>query len=159
SAKHSDHLPTVDGWRAVAILLVLAYHSSLSLNAHSRLFGYGRMGVDLFFAISGFLITYRLITEYQSSGRIALKNFYIRRVFRILPPAFLYLSVIALLTMFGVLRVRSTGILAAVFFLTNYVNPAISDFSFVAHFWSLSVEEHFYLLWPGALKSVGVRFG
>lgn len=120
---------------------------------------YGSLGVDLFFGISGLLITFRLISERKTNGRISLKNFYVRRALRILPAALTYLFVITILTATGVFSVHPYDILAATFFLTNYLQPTLPYFWYVGHFWSLSVEEHFYLLWPSSLRLAGARFG
>lgn len=95
SPAAGGYLPTLDGWRAIAILGVMVAHgtaasfgaggafANASLYALSR---YGAMGVDVFFGISGFLICSRLIAEHRARGRINLKGFYIRRFFRIPPP-------------------------------------------------------------------------
>jgi len=153
------YLPTIDGWRGVAILLVLCCHLSLPWSWFRAVHGYGRFGVDLFFGISGLLITYRLISEHEASGRISLRHFYARRGWRILPAAFAYLTIVLLLNVAGVLHVRGVEVLAGAFFFTNYINPSVPYFWYVGHFWSLSVEEHFYLLWPGLLKLSKPKFG
>ncbi len=114
----------------------------------SRAIGYvaghlGALGVGVFFAISGYLIT-TLLLEDQN-----LRGFYIRRVFRILPPAYLYLIVVAIAE-----PLRHGELASAAFFYSNYW----ADRSwYTAHFWSLSMEEHFYLLWPVLLAGLGVR--
>ena len=158
-SERLGYLPTIDGWRAVAILLVVFCHLTLPWSWFSELHDYGKLGVDLFFGISGLLITSRLISEHEATSRICLKKFYLRRAFRILPAAFAYLMVVALLTAAGVFRVHPVDLLAGVFFFANYVHPTLPYFWYVGHFWSLSVEEHFYILWPGSLRVVGVRFG
>ena len=96
------YLPTLDGWRAIAIFAVIVDHASglefqtrfPTLVSVTRL---GPNGVSLFFAISGFLICSRLLEEHASTGRISLSGFYIRRASRILPPAMMYLVIICLL--------------------------------------------------------------
>ena len=80
-------LPTLDGWRAVAIAMVLFCHVRLPGEFLAGASPYGAVGVHVFFAISGFLITYRLIEEADGTGTVSLRQFYIRRAFRILPPA------------------------------------------------------------------------
>lgn len=139
--------------------MVLCCHISLPWNWFSEWHDYGKLGVDLFFGISGLLITSRLISERKIAGQISLKHFYLRRAFRILPAAFAYLIVICLLTVLGVFRVHPLDLLAGVFFFANYVHPTLPYFWYVGHFWSLSVEEHFYILWPGSLRLAGLRFG
>jgi peptidoglycan/LPS O-acetylase OafA/YrhL len=132
---------------------------TLPWRAFTAIHLYGKLGVDLFFGISGLLITSRLISERKAHGRISLKNFYVRRACRILPAALTYLFVITALTASGVLAVHPYDILAATFFLTNYLPPTLPYFWYVGHFWSLSVEEHFYLLWPSSFRLAGIRFG
>jgi peptidoglycan/LPS O-acetylase OafA/YrhL len=154
----SRPLPTLDGWRGIAILAVLCAHIRWPIPAMVRLGQYGAMGVHLFFALSGFLITTRLIEERQSAGRVDWTNFYIRRAFRILPPAFLYLAAIAVLGLGLHAIPTSWGQLAAsAFFYRNYYSSMIPEPRYTAHFWSLAVEEHFYFLWPLVLRLAGWR--
>lgn len=147
-------IPTLDGLRAVAILIVMvshAFHDNPSLVI-------GRMGVLIFFALSGYLITTRLLSEYAKTGSISLRDFYLRRAFRILPPAVTYLAVLALLTALAIVVCSASTIWGALLFCVNYMR--LDDMSWRAgHFWSLSVEEHFYLLWPLALITFGVSRG
>lgn len=109
----------------------------------------GGMGVALFFAISGYLITALLLEEQDRWGRISLRGFYVRRAFRILPPAYLYLLVVAIAE-----PLRSGELASAAFFYSNYWAERSW---YTAHFWSLSMEEHFYLLWPVLLVCLGMR--
>ncbi len=147
------YLPTLDGWRAIAIALVLFTHTHLPGNALHQIAPYGAMGVHLFFAISGLLITNRLLEE-----RNSLRTFYLRRAFRILPAAFSYLAVLCLLGFVaGWIPLNTGQVLASAFFYRNYyVLPAAQSW-YTGHYWSLSVEEHFYLLWPGLLLWLGTR--
>lgn len=145
------YIPTLDGWRAVAILLVLTHHLGTAFFGQERYWSssptrFGVIGVPIFFGLSGFLITALLLQEFQFERRISLRSFYLRRCFRILPPLFVYLF--ALL----VLGLIATGIelLSSVFFFRNYV-PGFSGGLYTLHLWSLSVEEHFYVLWPVGL--------
>jgi peptidoglycan/LPS O-acetylase OafA/YrhL len=147
----SSYVPTLDGWRAVAILGVLLCHAA---NRGSVL-ELGELGVTLFFGISGFLITHRMMRERDGSGRLSLRNFYVRRAFRILPPALVYLAVVLLLGRLGVLATTGAEVLACLAFARNYVTAGFSWYT--AHFWSLSVEEHFYLLWPALFVLAGHR--
>lgn len=151
----SGYLPTLDGWRAIAVGMVLLNHAGLPPAHHvGFLSGLGALGVDLFFAISGILICSRLLEEERVWGRIGLKGFYIRRTFRIFPPAYLYLGAVALLTLVRVLPAAWPAWSSATIFLRNYFTTFVGDTDagrFTGHFWSLAVEEHFYLLLPGLL--------
>jgi peptidoglycan/LPS O-acetylase OafA/YrhL len=143
-----SYIPTLDGWRAVAIIGVLLCHAF----DQESIFNLGELGVMLFFGISGFLITNRMLRECEKTGRLSLRNFYIRRVFRILPPAFFYLAVVYLLGRLGVISSTGKEILACIFFVRNYVTGLGW---YTSHFWSLSVEEHFYLIWPAIFVLAG----
>jgi peptidoglycan/LPS O-acetylase OafA/YrhL len=158
----SGYIPTLDGWRAIAIITVLLAHIP-PLPLPGRV-GHkvavllwtngGTRGVDIFFAISGLLICSRLLDEEVRVGHISLKNFYVRRAFRILPPAVLFLLVLALLHVFGPIQLSRVDWLASLLFFRNYTvdlsRPTLSWW-FTSHFWSLSVEEQFYLLFPALL--------
>jgi peptidoglycan/LPS O-acetylase OafA/YrhL len=158
------YIPTLDGWRAVAILAVMASHAGHSYSAESGRenifdrFASGTHGVNLFFALSGLLITSRLLEEWDTNGRVSLKRFYTRRAFRILPPALLYLGVVSLLGALGLLPVVWSEFVAAALFFRNYLpvilGPNGAGF-FTSHYWSLGVEEHFYLFWPALLLLAG----
>jgi peptidoglycan/LPS O-acetylase OafA/YrhL len=143
------YLPTLDGWRAIAVALVLACHavgpSSTWRDAS------GALGVSIFFGISGYLICTRLLEERLRSGRISLRKFYIRRAFRILPPAFAYLAFVAVLMLAGVIKVSYRELAASAFFFRNYTPGNW----YTSHFWSLAVEEHFYFFFPALLIVVG----
>jgi peptidoglycan/LPS O-acetylase OafA/YrhL len=153
----SGYIPTLDGWRAVAILLVMISHALHSyardLPAESWLdhVSTGTHGVNLFFGISGLLITSRLVDEWNRHGRISLRGFYVRRVFRILPAALLVLVCVGALGMAGLLPVARSELVASLFFYRNYLPALLAPDGtgfFTAHYWSLAVEEHFYLVWP-----------
>ena len=147
-----SHLPTLDGWRAVAIAIVVTSHDSLhTLGSASTawLRANGRVGVDIFFALSGLLICTRLLAEEQRSGSIELRSFYTRRFFRIQPAAWMYLIVTSLLMIAGVLERAFPGVLSALLLVRNYLPLTFPTRDwYTAHFWSLAVEEHFYLLLP-----------
>jgi peptidoglycan/LPS O-acetylase OafA/YrhL len=153
-------IPTLDGWRAVAILSVVMHHAVTSFYAsetdyygHSLAI-YGAFGVDIFFALSGLLITKLLLDESQETGGISLRGFYIRRAFRILPP---YMLLLGGITIAGLWKSRAE-IVGCLLFFRNYV-PDASVGRWTQHLWSLAVEEHFYLLWPGLLVLCGVKRG
>jgi peptidoglycan/LPS O-acetylase OafA/YrhL len=158
SDTNKRHIPTLDGWRAIAILLVLWAHQGNVFYAtpeaylHGGLFYFGTWGVPIFFGLSGLLITKLLLEEHAVTGRIDLRAFYIRRCFRILPPLFVFLAVVG----FAGLWQSRNELLSAVFFYRNYL-PWQAGSWYTGHLWSLSVEEHFYLFWPALLVWAGVR--
>ena len=145
-------IPSLDGVRAISILLVIASHLSLPLRVLDRI-DYGRLGVLIFFVISGFLITTLLLKEREATGRISIRNFYTRRFFRIVPAYYTFLLVMALLIPTGRIRASFADILPAATFSTDYFSVGDA----LIHSWSLSVEEQFYLLWPVALVLLGLR--
>ncbi|HEY2155657.1 MAG TPA: acyltransferase [Isosphaeraceae bacterium] len=156
------YIPTLDGWRAVAILWVMLFHDGRQLFLPGgvmpsaplyRFAQAGHLGVDIFFAISGFLICSRLIDERRRNGRIDLGGFYIRRCFRIMPPYYVFLAILGLLSLIGGGVVGGREYLSCLGFARNYLNTAGSPTEglYTSHFWSLAVEEHFYLIWPGLL--------
>ena len=149
------YLPTLDGWRAVAIVMVLMNHDNIHHFAgFSNVWFHvnGGIGVELFFALSGILICTRLLAEERARGSISLRSFYIRRVFRIQPVALVYLGVLTLLMLTGVLDRGFGGVVFALLLVRNYLpmHPIPVDW-YTGHFWSLAVEEHFYLLLPAIL--------
>ena len=161
--KRSGYLPSLDGWRAIAILSVICYHDRVHqfwIFTTSLIHQYGDLGVDLFFAISGVLICSRLLEEERMTGGISLKGFYIRRLFRICPPAWLYLMAYVVLSLFHLLPVDVGGVLASFLMVRNFWVGVAGDVPrtwYTIHFWSLSVEEHFYLILPSLLLFVKRR--
>ncbi|HUB05581.1 MAG TPA: acyltransferase [Myxococcales bacterium] len=158
-----DHLPTLDGWRAIAVLLVMASHLVFNAGfpgprtATMELIrqGTGQVGVSLFFGLSGLLITTRLVAEWEAVGATVLRPFYIRRFFRIIPAAYLVLIGVTLLGWIGAAPFSWKGLASAALFVTNYTKGR--DAPPVGFFWSLCVEEHFYLLFPTFLILLGPR--
>jgi peptidoglycan/LPS O-acetylase OafA/YrhL len=108
----------------------------------------GATGVFIFFVISGYLITSLLLREQETRGSISLRGFYFRRAMRILPPLYLYVGVLLLLGWAGRLAIYKLDIISALFFFHDY---ALSMMWSLEHFWSLSIEEQFYLIWPFVL--------
>jgi peptidoglycan/LPS O-acetylase OafA/YrhL len=164
SRPSKDYRPTLDGWRAIAILLVMFEHAGGALFYPGARFAnstwyaislHGTFGVDVFFGISGLLICGRLLDESEKTGGISLRSFYIRRVFRIIPPAFAYLLTVGLLSIAGLIIVSPREWLSSLFFSRNYIIMAPGTGWYTGHFWSLAVEEHFYLIWPAALLTLG----
>ena len=147
----SGYVPVLDGLRALSIGLVLVSHL-LIFDVHPdwvyRLgIACGATGVSVFFVISGYLITSLLLREEDRAGRINLKNFYARRFLRIFPAAYTFLAVILLLKLAGVIDVNWHSYLASLFYVRNLIGSGHET----GHLWSLSIEEQFYLLWPGLL--------
>jgi peptidoglycan/LPS O-acetylase OafA/YrhL len=94
-SRTAGYLPTLDGWRTISIVSVMLCHDRLHQAgplSTGWFYLHGQLGVDVFFAISGLLICSRLLNEEQAKGRIGLRNFYVRRAFRILPPAAFFLA-------------------------------------------------------------------
>ena len=153
------NIPTLDGWRALAILMVTFNHASKSLwsdNAQIMVMTqYGALGVDVFFALSGLLITKLLLEEQKRTGGIHLKAFYIRRCFRVLIPCYCY---VAFLFLFSLFQSR-LELWSSVLFFRNYISGAAYEGRYTSHLWSLAIEEHFYLLWPPLLVLVTVKYG
>jgi peptidoglycan/LPS O-acetylase OafA/YrhL len=139
--------PALDGVRAVAILAVLARHSGL-LPA-------GYLGVDIFFALSGFLITSLLVEEYAATGTIALRLFYARRALRLLPALLgllIVCTIVHLATLppeWGPLALQQAAVV--LFYVANWAWAIGLPLGLYSHAWSLAIEEQFYVLWPLAL--------
>jgi peptidoglycan/LPS O-acetylase OafA/YrhL len=147
----TGYLPSLDGWRALAIVGVLFAHDlpwSIWGFSNGLLLALGGFGVNLFFAISGILITTRILEEERACGAFNIKGFYLRRICRIQPAAMAYLVVIGLLMLFRVIEGRWSYWLAGLLMYENFVwHPSTVPFSlYEGHFWSLAVEEHFYIL-------------
>src|SRR6266516_2983488 len=142
SRPSSGRIPGLDGIRAVSIILVLFAHVADHISPYAP---YGGFGVESFFVLSGFLITYLLCSEENRHGLISLPSFYARRALRILPPALLFIAFASMLGLVGLASVTSTEPLYAAFFVRNLMPNGGQH---LGHFWSLAIEEQFYLLWP-----------
>jgi peptidoglycan/LPS O-acetylase OafA/YrhL len=148
--RRLGHVPALDGLRGIAILLVLSFHSG-----HAR---GGWLGVDLFFVLSGFLITSLLVSEWASTGAISLPAFYRRRALRLLP------ALLTMLAAYGAfalatesraqMRDTAVSVLLGLTYTTNIHNYFVAggapDWA-LQHLWTLATEEQFYLLWPPIL--------
>lgn len=158
---HGRHIPSLDGVRGLAILMVLGSHLFASNSAMSgpvvRLvgdfLGYGLFGVDLFFVLSGFLITGVLVDSLD--GADFFKNFYARRALRIFPLYYGVLLVLLVLTPILALHWRGMGWLF-VFYVQTLRPHTLGNFTpgrgiGLNHFWSLAIEEQFYLVWPAVV--------
>lgn len=138
------YLPQLDGLRAVAVALVIAIHADKSL----RMPG-GFVGVDIFFVLSAFLITGLLVREWEKSDQIDIGRFYLRRALRLMPPFLMMLAVyVAAAPLLWPGHPHLRDALIAGLYLSDYAIPLIQAPVYLAHTWSLAVEEQFYLLWP-----------
>jgi peptidoglycan/LPS O-acetylase OafA/YrhL len=147
------YVPALDGIRAVAIILVLLYH------AHIEPFHGGFIGVDIFFVVSGFLITALLMEEHAHFGAVLYKNFLLRRARRLLPALIVLLAVIGLwASLFSQRNLEQfqRDVAPAVFYASNWWQIFWNDIPYFAstdppllrHMWSLAVEEQWYIFWP-----------
>lgn len=164
-----QYRPDIDGLRAIAVTLVVAYHAGIPG------FEFGFIGVDVFFVISGYLITNLLIRELESSGSISLLSFYGRRVRRLMPAMVVVLTSslvlgYVLLTPIGQQQSLAESAIASIAFFANYYFIATTGGYFdgptdqvpLLHMWSLSVEEQFYAVWPVLLiasAAIARRYG
>jgi peptidoglycan/LPS O-acetylase OafA/YrhL len=145
-AKEHFYIPCLDGIRALAVLLVIVAHSGFEK------FVPGGLGVTVFFFLSGFLITTLLRMENARAGTISIRDFYLRRIFRIQPPMYVTIVIICLLAWLHVLDgpLKWKPIALTCLFFTNYIG--IWGFGMppegLQNLWSLAVEEHFYLVFP-----------
>ncbi|MEO5951915.1 MAG: acyltransferase, partial [Chloroflexia bacterium] len=148
--------PALDGLRGVFILFVLTVHGGVPFMQGAAL------GVDGFFALSGFLITTLLLQEWRQNGSISLKRFYIRRALRLWPALFVMLGVFGLLTLLAIRGEGATatwrGILLSSLYSSNLDTVIFKDYTIglglMSHTWSLALEEQFYLLWPIVLMGL-----
>ena len=152
-SRSTAYLPAIDGLRALAVTAVFAYHFNPALVPG------GYLGVDLFFVISGYLITLGLIEEHAATGQIGLRHFWLRRAKRLIPAVgALVLAMLALTALTDPVRLSTlrSEALATFVYVTNWYfvfreQPyfeTIGQPSVLRHLWSLAVEEQFYLIWP-----------
>jgi peptidoglycan/LPS O-acetylase OafA/YrhL len=139
------YIPALDGIRGISILAVMAFHTGLLRG--------GFLGVDLFFVLSGFLITSLLIEEYDRSLSVSLKNFYLRRALRLGPALLLFLTVFSALSVLVLSAVEArrnvVEALISLFYVSNWAKAfSIHAPQVLVHTWSLSIEEQFYVVWP-----------
>lgn len=155
----------IDGWRGISVLMVILGHlfayranklyplealDATGLPIGSKILAIagslGTLGVCFFFMISGYLITTLLRSEESKRGCVSLKAFYVRRIFRIMPAFYAYVLVVYLLGRAGVILIDDSAVLRSSLYVCNFAGFACSWW--LAHSWSLAVEEQFYLVWP-----------
>ena len=147
------HQPALDGVRGLAVAAVLGFHLEIGWLSG------GYLGVSVFFTLSGYLITSLLVTEHERAGFIDLPAFYQRRARRLIPAGLLVLGAVAVLALVDVVQTRTTfrrDVVASMFQVLNWTrlfgNQSYADLfaapSPVDHYWSLGIEEQFYVLWP-----------
>jgi peptidoglycan/LPS O-acetylase OafA/YrhL len=160
------YLSGLNGLRAIAALAVLFSHITgelTSFGLNSFVFGkhpdgtpkatlLAGFGVTIFFALSGFLITYLLLQEYKATNSINIRNFYIRRVLRIWPLYYLYLGLSLVTLILFNIDFEGSFILYYVFLASNVPFILAQSTPFLGHYWSLGVEEQFYSFWPWIVK-------
>ena len=146
------YLPGLDGMRAIAVIGVMVYHAN-----HTWLSG-GFLGVEVFFVISGYLITLLLVAEKERTGRVSLRKFWMRRARRLLPALYVMMGALAVYMVFFDRRPMGAtrgDFVAGLLYVSNWFQiwvgqsyTAAEAFSPLRHLWSLAVEEQFYLVWP-----------
>ena len=153
-----SRIPSLDGWRAISILMVLGGHCKVVAGfpeqlKHGFLWPFaGDLGVRFFFTISGLLITWLLLQEERKTGGINLKHFYLRRALRILPVYFAFLGVAFILQLTTPFHQSNIIWASDLTFTANFCQQIQNEKAWTTgHLWSLSTEEQFYLLWPGLL--------
>jgi peptidoglycan/LPS O-acetylase OafA/YrhL len=153
-SSDSAVIPSLDGLRAISILIVLVSHA-----------GYGSvvpggLGVTIFFFLSGYLITTLLMDENDRSGQIDIKKFYLRRAFRLFPPLLVTLVIAYSLVRLGLLGggISWAGVLAQLLYFANYYglffDPGNTTAAGTSILWSLAVEEHFYMIYPAIMAGL-----
>lgn len=149
--QNLGYIASLDGLRAIAVLMVMLVHANFKFGLN------GGLGVSVFFALSGFLITTLLLEEYKKNGTISFKGFYIRRTMRLFPPLYVMLLLVLVYACFFRTGLEQQNIfqdiISAGLYLYNiawYWGWSVKEI-LLYHTWSLGVEEQFYLLWPFVL--------
>ena len=157
-----EHVQSLDGLRGAAVILVLLSHSEIlapqgltGITFIDHFFRGGYLGVDIFFVLSGFLITSLLLNEHEAHSKIYLLRFYGRRFLRLLPALSFLLLLYSIITVLDGKEFSSIslGIWASLFYYLNwqYVFSFPRSFGDLGYLWSLSIEEQFYIVWPAIL--------
>jgi peptidoglycan/LPS O-acetylase OafA/YrhL len=155
-------IASLDGIRGVSILLVILGHLSLRPDVVKvfRLYDWvgdlGNLGVRIFFVISGFIITHLLIKEYEATGTVSLKKFYIRRSLRIFPAFYFFIIIMFILRKANLIGVSNDTFIRSATYTVNYMSVPERGW-YLGHLWSLAVEEQFYLIWPVSFLMLGMR--
>ena len=151
-AVKQNYYPSLNGLRGLAIILVVCDHLH-GTGRYYTLFFNGSLGVNIFFVLSGFLITAICLKEIDRTGKLSLKSFYTRRFLRIFPVAYLYLFVVFILNYFFKLEIPGFQFFGAMFYVMdlNYFREHQYTWA-VEHYWSLAVEEQFYIIFPFILQ-------
>ena len=158
----SERIPSLDGLRALSIGGVVVAHATgmasfqLPASVAPLVLHLGQLGVRVFFVISGYLITSILFRELDKTGTLNVRKFYFRRTLRLMPGLYVLIGTVALLAWAGWLRLEDGDLLHAATYTMNFHHPHAW---WLAHCWSLGVEEQFYLLWPAILLACGRRGG
>ncbi len=155
--RPGPRIHSLDGLRAISIAIVVLGHAAYRAGRAEPILEAlpTGLGVDVFFVVSGYLITQLLLREQDKTGGVSLRAFYFRRVLRIFPALYAYAGTIALLAAAGYVAVRPSAFVSALTFTWNY--PPGDRPWWLGHCWSLSVEEQFYLFWPCLLVWLGRR--
>ncbi|MGB6430238.1 MAG: acyltransferase [Candidatus Acidiferrales bacterium] len=159
----SRSIPSLDGLRTISVALVIVSHSLGYIRGEPNSFPFlqivhlGQSGVDVFFVISGFLITGLLLKDGDEKTGYRLKRFYLRRFFRIFPPFYLFLLIVWILSKAGLQTLGYHGFITAATYTYNYLPHGPSWL--LAHTWSLSLEEQFYIVWAPCLVFLGRKKG
>ncbi len=161
------YLPGLDGLRGISVLAVLVFHHYFIFGTERGWMPGGFLGVEVFFVVSGYLITSLLLAERREKGQISLKNFWFRRARRLLPALYVLLAVViaySLLFLPDSIATLKGDVIAALTYTSNWWQIIANRSYFVTagrpellkHLWSLAIEEQFYLLWP-PLLILGLR--
>lgn len=138
------YIPQLDGLRGIAVLLVIIFHSAPDILPG------GYLGVDMFFVLSGYLITRILVSEHTATGRISMKEFYKRRALRLFPAFYSMLIILSFLALFRtdpIFHLKAIAISGS--YLMNWARAFETRFEvYLGHTWSLSIEEQFYIIYP-----------
>lgn len=157
------YLTGLNGLRAIAAISVVMGHVTLSTFSYSNEkiipIGAGFDGVTMFFVISGFLISYLLLFEKEKTKKINIKNFYIRRILRIWPIYYLFIIICLLFAFYfpNINDIWSWKITYYLFFMANIPFITHTGISIIVHYWSIGVEEQFYMFWPWVIKLVRTK--